>query len=491
LHYDFQVIGEYTLVKSTKDDFLVQVRAVPVRKSRSVSMNQAIATKLGGHRVTVSIENGTEVLRVDGKDMFGATLPPPLRGAILCTETMYGSSCQLTWPDGTVVRATQIERFALNVAVQPARSRLGTLAGLLGDGNGSPANDLTGIGNAQLGTQPSQQAINHSLANAWRVKPGASLFDYLPGQSSRTFADTTFPRTGADAGVVANRDSAEKVCRQEGITDTHLLDDCILDLAVTNNFAYASVYSHAQRVTDAQAALRGTSMAGVLSTMFVDGVITDKSQQPAFTFAAKDSDVIWIDSAGCTDANGAIRLQVLRHIPGRADDSTWDTQLDELPSMEPRLDQITRVGACRVGRVKLMAGTIRLVMNPFRDAVGAFHLPVHRVRHDRIAAIRYGATVDGDIENPAASDIYTFIGHPGDIVRISGDGCDIGRMVTGIVVPSGYAEQGPSCGGIDYTLPANAAHAANDTTFQLIVNWVKREGPAKYHFVLRAAAGKQ
>ena len=50
--FDFQQIGEYTLVRSTKDDFVVQVRQVPVPKSRAVSVNQAMATKIGGQRVT-------------------------------------------------------------------------------------------------------------------------------------------------------------------------------------------------------------------------------------------------------------------------------------------------------------------------------------------------------------------------------------------------------------------------------------------------------
>ncbi len=487
LHYDFQVVGEYTLVRSTKDDFVVQVRMVPVRNSHAASMNQAIATKLNGHRVTVSIQNATEVLRVDGKDTFGKPLPAPLRRAVLCTQTMYGSSCQLTWPDGTIVRATQIEAFALDVAVQPARSRLGTLVGLLGDGNGSPGNDLVGTGGAQLGAQPNPQDINHSLASAWRIKPAASLFDYLPGQSSRTFADTTFPRAGADRSV--NRDSAEKVCRQEGITDAHLLDDCILDLAVTNNFAYASVYSHAQRVADAQAVLGQTQTRGVLRSMVMDGTITDKSQQPLFTFQAADSNVMWIDSAGCKDANGTIRVHPLWHAP-RNPSTTWDDGRDELPAPGARLESILTVPACRLGRVNLLAGTIALLANPSKDEEGAFHIPVRLVRHNRVRAITYGTTVDGDIENPGVQDLYTFIGHPGDIIRISGDSCDIGNMVTGIAVPDGYAEQGPLCSGGDFTLPTGAAHAANDSTYQLTVNWVKNAGPAKYHFVFRGTSMK-
>ena len=49
--------------KSTKDDFVVQVRQIPIQNSRAVAVNQAMATKIGGKRVTVSLENGAVVLR--------------------------------------------------------------------------------------------------------------------------------------------------------------------------------------------------------------------------------------------------------------------------------------------------------------------------------------------------------------------------------------------------------------------------------------------
>ncbi len=40
VHYDLQAVGEFTLVRSTKDDFLVQTRQVPATGSRTASVNQ-------------------------------------------------------------------------------------------------------------------------------------------------------------------------------------------------------------------------------------------------------------------------------------------------------------------------------------------------------------------------------------------------------------------------------------------------------------------
>jgi hypothetical protein len=482
LHYDFQPAGEFTLVKSTTDNFAVQIRMVPVPGSEAVSMSQAIATKLYGHRVTVSTETGKEVVRIDGQEMLSEP-PAPLRGALLCDETMYGSSCQLDWPDGTIVRAAQIEGFAMNVAVQPARARLGKLTGLLGDGNGSTANDLVGVGGAQLGTSPTPQDINHSLASAWRVAPGSSLFDHQTGQSHHTVADTTFPKRPIDPARLANRDSAEKTCRQEGITDQYLLADCTLDVAVTNNFAFASAYGHAQRVANARApghqvgagaASPRLFTGGVLRTMYLDGTITDRSVQPTLTFVAKDSDVIWVDPTGCQDANSTITVQPLHHFAGDSV-AAWNFAGGWSPGTGEKGMQLH---ACGMGRVPLMAGTITLVANPNKDELGSFHIPVLFIRHDRVRAIAYGTTVDGVIENAAVHDVYTFDGHAGDVIRIAGDRCDIGRMTTGLKPPGAYVDNaGPMCIGPDATL-------TTDGTYVLTINSTN-DGPARYHFVLQ------
>jgi hypothetical protein len=58
--YNFQAVGEYTLVRSTKDDFTVQVRQVPALGPRIASNNQAVATRIGGQRLTFALENGSK-----------------------------------------------------------------------------------------------------------------------------------------------------------------------------------------------------------------------------------------------------------------------------------------------------------------------------------------------------------------------------------------------------------------------------------------------
>jgi hypothetical protein len=107
VRYDFQVVGEYTLVRSTKDDFAVQVRQVPAKQSRTVTLNQAMATKIGGKRVTIAVENGAAVLRIDG----APATDPRIRlsgGEISQSSSMLGVVFLLEWSEGTTVRVEQL-----------------------------------------------------------------------------------------------------------------------------------------------------------------------------------------------------------------------------------------------------------------------------------------------------------------------------------------------------------------------------------------------
>jgi len=465
LRYDFQVVGEYTLVRSTKDDFVVQIRQVPALGSKMVSLNQAMATRIGGQRVTVSLENGAEVLRVDGR-VIGGDLPRLTGGSITRATTVYGVAYEFTWPDGTTVRAEQLGRFGINVKVRLAASRRGALTGLLGDGDRSPENDLIGTGLAHLGVQPSAGAVTHSLADVWRITQAASLFDYLPGQSTATFTDPAFPNAAVDAASVPNRAAAEKECRDEGITDSHLLDDCILDLAVTNGFLFKSAYGHAQQVLAARAGLaRPAAAAAELPTLVMSGTITDKTQQPAFHFKAGEADVVWINPPDCTDSS--------------------NDQTIFMVLFDPNGKHIGSGPGCQLGRVALpVAGTYTLEANPGKIAIGPYHVPIRFVRHDRRRSIAYNDVVSGTIETRAAHDVYTFTAHAGDVVQISGEGCDLahGQLLTGIVDPKGFDLLGPGC------RDGTAAKLTMSGTYSLVINYWNG-GPGSYHFVLQGVSG--
>jgi hypothetical protein len=370
----------------------------------------------------------------------------------------------LTWPDGTVLRVEQLANYAINVQVRPDASRRGTLTGLLGNFDGSPDNDLVGENNTKLGV--GRDEINQKLATAWRLTKATSLFDYRPGQSPASFFDPNFPAKDAEAARLTNYSAAEQTCRTHGITDQRLLDDCILDLAVTNSFVFASRYAHAQQVLAARARLFQPPAAAPVPSMFwVDGEILDSKSEPETRFSGKAGDVIWVgydpDCKGTSKKSSSLVLDLI----------------------DPSGKLLRWAGGCDFGRFELPAtGTYTLkAIFKQRDDTIRYHIPVRFVRPDRHLQISYGQAVSGNIEQWAAHDVYTWTGKAGDLIVLSGEGCEL-KVHTIIIDADGHDVLGPSCrAGTYYKLP-------KDGTYQLIVNggeWAHGEITGPYHFVFQ------
>lgn len=459
VHYDFQAIGEYTLVRSTADNFAVQVRQVPVLKSNAVSVTQAVATKLGKDRVSITLENGAAVFRVNGTVVTDA-VPKLAGGSIVRSSTMYGPTYQFEWPDGTTAHVAQLGKAALNVEVAPAATRRGTLAGLLGNDDDSPGNDLVGAGGA-LGATPGAQDLNHALADHWRVTPEASLFDYQRGQSTATFTDTRFPDPSVDPSRAASRADAEQKCRQSGVTDPRLLADCIVDFAMTSDFVFASSYSHAQQVLAARAALAPAAAgSGLLRTVLMAGTVADPKAQPSISFAANAGDIVWIGQPDCSDNYLQMTL------------------------VDPNGKGLGVGGACGIGR-HVMPANGTYVLRTYRpdNPTGAYRVPIRFIRADRERPVAYGDVVAGRIETRGVHDFYTFSAHAGDLLRIAGEGCNLDGVALGVITAAGADIGGPSCrSGDDFRVPATG-------NYKLLVNDMDY-GPAAYHFVLQGASGR-
>ncbi len=464
LGYDFQVVGEYTLVRSTKDDFIVQVRQVPVLGPKLASVNQAVATKIGKQRLTFTMENSSLVLRVDGRVVSGP-LPRLKAGSLTGATTAYGGAYKLTWPDGTLLRIQQVGSYAIDLKIRPAAARRGTLAGLLGDFNGSSDNDLIGKNRSKLGL--TRGDINHKLASAWAVTKATSLFDYQPGQSNARFFDPNFPAKDAVAARLTNYGTAEKTCRTHGITDQRLLHDCILDLAVTNSFVFGSRYTHEQQVLAARAALaRPASVASALPMFWIDGPIQGKSE-PEYHFNGKKGDVIWVGY----DPNCKVESK------------TEAYPIVFLELLDPSGKQVNSKSGCDFGRLELPATgayTFKGIYNS-ADNILRYHIPVRFVRPDRRQQISYGQMVSGNIEQWAAHDVYTWTGKAGDLIVLSGQGCDM-KFFTSIIDPDGHDFMGPSCReGTYWKIP-------KDGVYQLVVNggeWAHAAVTGSYHFVFQ------
>ncbi len=481
--YDLQTVGEMTLVKSTTDDFTVQVRTAAFPGSNRVAVNTAVATRLAGHRLMVAAENGAIQARLDGKLVIDEVTRVG-KGTLQRLDTSAGQGFVIEYPDGTTVRVDPFFVNALDVTVTPSASRAGKLVGLLGNDDGKNANDYATAPGHDLGTAPTHAVLNTTYTDSWRVTPSTSLFTYAPGQSTATFTDKSFPHDNLDASNVPNRATVEQQCRDEGITDQYLLQDCIVDASQMHSSpAVFGHYAQAQTVATVRAAITQgltpfagpsnssasssstttTVPVGALRTIIDAGRVNSVSETVPFDFPAHAGDVIWIGTPNC-DAQLTFALQ---------DPSGTVLNPDQVSLGVP---------GCLAGRFELKTdGTFQLVANADKKGTGSYTVPIRFQRADVVAEATYGQTLTGTIPMVAAHDVYRFDGHAGDTLHLYGSGCNIGpqNSIVGLQKVDG-TPVGPA---LDCT-PQSGFILQASGRYQLVVNF-SNVGPFSYSFVLQ------
>jgi hypothetical protein len=135
---------------------------------------------------------------------------------------------------------------------------------------------------------------------------------------------------------------------------------------------------------------------------------------------------------------------------------------------------------CQFGRQELpVAGqyTLRARFH-YANEIVRYSIPIRFVRHTRRQAIVYGQAVSGNIEQVAAQDANTFNGQAGDVVLLSGQGCELGWLGTEFLDAQGHDFLAPSCrNGTVYTLPQSGP-------WQLLIN-SENWATGSYHFVFQ------
>ncbi len=274
-HYDFQAKGEFIAVKSTTDDFEIQVRTAPYEPSRLVTMAMAVAMRIGGHRVALyRTETGVDT-RVDGAPFTVTSDPQTLPGG--GTIGTYGSTYQtfVRWPDGSVAILDAIglyptsRRFTVRLGL-PA-SRLTHVVGLLGNADAVKENDLVTRGGLPIAYPPTFAALYPAYADSWRISQAESLFDYGAGQTTETFTDRTFPdEPVTPAGFPPDvRAAAAAQCGLFGVTVPEVLDACIVDLGLTGDAEFASSAAAAQQTSYGIPDNTGTTSIGAATTVTI------------------------------------------------------------------------------------------------------------------------------------------------------------------------------------------------------------------------------
>jgi hypothetical protein len=249
--YSFQAAGEFVLARDPDDPgFLIQARyrrgGCCISTLDGLAMNVAgdVVVMLPGPAVTV---NGDEV-QPEGE----TTLP---HGGRL---TIDGTDFEVRWPDGTVLSGVRPD-LGNNVEVRLAPSRTG-IEGLLGDGDGDEADDVTTTAGEPADTFDELYA---DFGPRWVVAEADRLFTgerrpYQPPEQSPPTVEQLDP---------AMLGPAWAQCRAAGFVSGRGLDECIYDVAVTGDDQYADP-AVAEAVRDNPAAALNINSPDLRSWMF-------------------------------------------------------------------------------------------------------------------------------------------------------------------------------------------------------------------------------
>ncbi|WFE93180.1 VWD domain-containing protein [Micromonospora sp. WMMD987] len=398
-YYDFQAVGEFVLVDATAGEPLaVQVRQGPMGDSRTVSVNTAVAVRIGAHRVALTLVDGATEVRVDD----AVRVPSPGRtrlpgGGTLTrrgSDTGAADGYDLGWPDGSAVAVDQIGPYGYRVLAKLAPGRAGKVRGLLGDFDGDPADDVATPAGAPLAQPVPFGKLYPSYADGWRVTRDTSLFSYADGRDTGSFTDRDFPAKAVSVDDLdpSRRAQAEQVCRWAGVTDPWQLAECVLDVGVTGRPEFAVSGVGTERVAPPAA-------APIAATPVATGALTPGGGPLAFPGRAGDAVFVDVTAPGLADGCSPYRL------------------LDPTGTEVASGCQIA--GRGHIDRTDLTGdGTYTVVVDASAGGTGRAAVRVYRVR-DVTGTLRPDApAVSAAIVDPGGRARYRFTGVAGQRVFV-------------------------------------------------------------------------
>ncbi|WP_145675644.1 nidogen-like domain-containing protein, partial [Azospirillum brasilense] len=276
-YYSFQAVGEFTYVHAKSgDERIVQLRTAAM--GDAVSVNTAVATRIGAARVSINALDAGHPLRVDG----AVTDIPDSAGSIAVGDGHIFRSGNVY----TIVYANQeqmivtveADRVDLQLFLSPTRAA-GSIEGLMGNLDGNPANDLA-LADGTVLSQPIDYTVLYgNYADGWRVTQQTSLFDYKQGETTATYTDRSFPRQvlSVDALPAALRERAEALLDAAGITDPALRQAALLDVALTGDASFLKGATLADAPTQQSSTANAPAAAPVVTIAARTATVTERN----------------------------------------------------------------------------------------------------------------------------------------------------------------------------------------------------------------------
>lgn len=243
LYYDFQTGGEFVALRGQGME--IQTRQRPVDALPWVSVNTAVAARVGKYRVSWQPGSGVMPdpaglqLRVDGvvKTIPASGLDLGVDGRV---TSLGNNGIRIHFPDGTMMTASAYwwgnqKLWYMNVRAYNTMATDGIM-GVLRQGEWLEQgfSDKWRVTKRLGGT-----SLLSSSARATQAEPSLqeSLFDYDLEVTPDNFVSEPFPKDKVPPMDPRNLELAEQVCAR--IQDDKLLKDCIFDVGTTGDPVFA------------------------------------------------------------------------------------------------------------------------------------------------------------------------------------------------------------------------------------------------------------
>ena len=259
LEYNFQAVGEFVLAHSTYpgNSFDIQMRLTPFNGSSSVSGISEVALQIGTDRVTLDTDRAATVW-LNGA---ASTLTPTdslLSLAGGSVSELSATTYKVVWNTGETATIT-LNGSYFSILDGIPTDETGFISGLQGENEGQQ-NDFQLPDGTVLAQPLSAATLYGEYADAWRVSPATSLFDYGPGQTTATYTDLNFPEAPLNTAALpaAVQAAAAAAVAAAGITDPAIAQAAITDYIATGDPSLIDAAANAQQQA-------GTTTAAVIT----------------------------------------------------------------------------------------------------------------------------------------------------------------------------------------------------------------------------------
>jgi hypothetical protein len=240
LHYDFQAAGDYILARAGKD-FEVQTRqadGAPLWPLASV--NKAVAARFGDVRVALCLVpaqlyvNGKAASLDDGKSLdAGSSVTVSRSGDTYTIARKNGETVQAQLNSQGVGLGFQphlhpFDENWIDVQVSLGHNPAGPVTGLLGNADGIPSDDIAPRNGLPLVQPVPFTSLYKKFGDTWHVPASESILCDTPKVAP---SNPARPLAAADLPAVDSA-RARAYCRNAGVTNPILLEDCTLDTVV-------------------------------------------------------------------------------------------------------------------------------------------------------------------------------------------------------------------------------------------------------------------